>query len=119
MADDRHFLPDQVWFDPANPEPLHDALRVDFVRVRTAAERRPSLRRHMESCATCAAIRVAPQSTLSDAVQYERRRLKLTLDHDRFRELLGLPAAIEIVHVYAENDPNVVTILMATDAPAE
>lgn len=107
----------QTWFDPDNPGPLHDALRLDFVRVKAAAERRPSLRRHMADCAVCQAIGAAVGSAPSPSSA--RRRIKLVITHEQMHSLLNLPPHFEIVHMFAENDPNIVSILLAGEGLPE
>lgn len=111
VTTERFPMPDQVWFDPANPGPLHDALRADYARTRAAVERRPSLRRHLESCSVCQAITAgtaaAPPPTAG------RKRIKLLLGPEQMHRLLNLPANFEIVHMFATHDPNIVSVLVA------
>lgn len=110
-------LPDQIWFNPADPEPLHDALRTDYARTRTAAGRRPSLRRHMDECAECQAIGAAVSA--SGRPIATRKRIKLVLTKDLMHRVLQLPAHFEIVHMFAENDPNLVAVLVAGEGLPE
>lgn len=117
MAHDRHLLPDQIWFDPANPEPLHDALRLDFVRVQAAAQRRPSLRRHMQDCSVCQAIAAATAGAPNPIST--RKRLKVVLSKQLMHQLLRLPAHFEIVHMFSENDPNAVMVMIAGEGLPE
>lgn len=116
-TNERFTLPQQVWFDAANPDPLHDALRADFARTRGRALQRPSLRRHMESCEVCQQI--AAVSAAAPSPTSTRRRLKLQVDKAQMHQLLRLPASFEIVHMFAENDPNCVFILVAGEGLPE
>jgi hypothetical protein len=110
-------LPDQMWFDPANPEPLHEALRLDYARVYAAASRRPSLRRHIEGCETCASISAA--TAAAPPPLSSRKRIKLILTAEMMHRLLQLPAHFEVVHMFADNDPNLVSILVAGEGLPE
>jgi hypothetical protein len=110
-TNERFPMPDQVWFDPANPEPLHDALRTDYAKARAAVERRPSLRRHLENCDVCQAITAATAG--APAPTAGRKRIKLVLGPEQMHRLLSLPANFEIVHMFATHDPNIVSILVA------
>ncbi len=109
--------PDRIWFDANNPGPLHDALRADYAATRTAVLARPSLRRHMESCSVCQAIttgHAAAPNPLSG-----RKRLKLVLGKEQMHQMLRLPENFEIVHMFAENDPNTVFVLVAGEGLPE
>lgn len=108
---DRMIFSEQQWFDASNPGPLHDALRADYARTRSRALQRPSLRRHMEACAECQALGAATATAPSPLST--RKRLKLVLDKSRMHRLLNLPDNFEIVHMFAENDPNIVSIIVA------
>lgn len=110
-TNERFVFPDQVWYDASNPGSLHDALRMDYARAKAAAERRPSLRRHMESCSTCQAIAGAAAAAPNPVAT--RKRIKLAIGHEQMHTLLKLPANYEIVHMYADNDPNYVFVLVA------
>lgn len=110
-------LPDQIWFDPANPDPLHEALRADYARTRPAAERRPSLRRHMSECPDCQAIAAAVVTAPNPMVT--RKRIKLVLTKELMHRVLRLPAHFEIVHMFADNDPNAVSVLVAGEGLPE
>lgn len=112
MATNERFpLPQQAWFDPNNPGPLHDALRADFARTKARAEQRPSLRRHMESCGVCQSI--AGATAAAPPPSAGRKRLKLQINKAQMHVRLGLPDNLEIVHMWADNDPNIVTVLVA------
>ncbi len=106
-------MSDEPWYDPVgNPEQLHEDLRRNPLPLLAQAQQRPSLRRHIESCETCRQIRepgMPPDP---------RQRMVVALDHVRLRELLGLPPDIEILHVYALDEPNVVKILLSGAGPA-
>lgn len=108
-TNERFPAPGRVWFDANNPEGLHEALRVDYSSARSQALARPSLRRHMESCPECQAIR----TSVTGAPVSTRKRIKLVLTRERMHTILRLPETFEIVHMYAENDPNAVFILVA------
>lgn len=107
----------QVWFDANNPGPLHDALRADYSTTRAQALVRPSLRRHMEACPECQEISGATQAAPSPLST--RKRLKLVLGKEQMHRALRLPDGFEIVHMYAENDPNAVFILVAGEGLPE
>lgn len=112
MADNERIpLDREIWFDPDNPGPLHDALRADYARTWARAERRPSLRRHLEGCSVCRAIGEA--TAAAPAPTAGRKRLKLVLNKARMHTVLGLPENFEIVHMYADHDPNNVYVLVA------
>lgn len=111
VAREQFPLPHSAWFDANNPGPLHDALRADYARTVEAAGRRPSLRRHMESCDVCRAIGGATATAPNPITS--RKRVKLAIDNASMRRLLDLPDNYEIVHMYAEHDPNVVFVLLA------
>lgn len=108
---DRMIFSEQQWFDANNPGPLHDALRADYARTRARALQRPSLRRHMEACSVCQSI--SDQTAAAPSPMSTRKRLKLVLDKSRMHRLLNLPDNFEIVHMFAENDPNIVSIIVA------
>lgn len=110
-GNERFVFPDQVWYDANNPGSLHDALRADYARAKAAAERRPSLRRHMESCSVCQAIGGATATAPNPVTT--RKRIKLALGKEQMHTLLRLPANYEIVHMFADNDPNYVFVLVA------
>lgn len=110
-TNERFVFPHQAWYDADNPGSLHDALRADYVRTKAAAERRPSLRRHMESCSVCQAISGATMAAPNPVAT--RKRIKLAIGHEQMHTLLKLPANYEIVHMYADNDPNFVFVLLA------
>ena len=112
-ANERFVFPDQIWYDANNPGPLHDALRADYARAKTAAERRPSLRRHMESCSECQALGGTTAAAPNPITT--RKRIKLALGKEQMHMLLKLPANYEIVHMYADNDPNYVYVLVARE----
>jgi hypothetical protein len=116
-TNERSFLPDQMWFDPANPDPLHDALRTDYARAKTAIERRPSLKRHFGDCTICQAITAATAG--APAPMAGRRRLKLKIDLPTMHRLLELPDNFEIVHMFASDDPNVVWVKVAGEGLPE
>lgn len=117
MADTSIHLND-AWHDAENPGTLHDALRLDYQRTKTTAEKRPSLRRHMETCAVCQAIADERTGVLPAPVS-TRKRIKLVIDPAQMHELLKLPAGYEIVHMYAQPDPNTVSILVAGEGLPE
>ena len=108
---ERFTFPDQVWFDASNPGPLHDALRMDYARALAAVERRPSLRRHLAGCEVCQAITAATAG--APAPMAGRKRIKLEIDTEQMHRLLGLPHNFEIVHIFADDDPNIVSVLVA------
>lgn len=114
---DQFDLPSHIWFDPANPEPLHDALRVDYARVYAAAQRRPSLRRHIADCEVCRSIAASVAGAPNPVST--RKRIKLVLTVEMMYRLLRLPPQFEIVHMFADNDPNRVTILVAGEGLPE
>lgn len=116
MTNERFPIPD-VWFDANHPDSLHEALRADYARTKTLAGRRPSLRRHMEACPECQEIGGATAAAPSPLSI--RKRLKLVLNKARMHQLLGLPENFEIVHCYAENDPNLVYVLVAGEGLPE
>lgn len=110
-ANQRYDFSDQEWFDANNPGTLHDALRKDFMRTRAAVDRRPSLQRHVAECGVCqsiaaAAIAVPPPTS-------GRKRIKLVINLEQMHRLLNLPESFEIIHMYADPDPNAVTVLVA------
>lgn len=117
MATERFPLNDQTWFDANNPGDLHDALRADYARVKAAAERRPSLRRHMRDCSVCAAIAAAAAAAPNPIST--RKRIKLAISKPQMHQLLKLPANYEIVHMFADNDPNYVFVLVAGEGLPE
>jgi hypothetical protein len=117
VSNERFSWPDQVWFDASNPGVLHDALRIDYARARAAVERRPSLRRHMADCGVCQTITAAVENAAPPSTG--RRRIKLVITTEQMHALLGLPARFEIVHMFADNDPNLVTILVAGEELSE
>lgn len=110
-TNERFISSDQIWYDANNPGALHEALRADYARARAAAERRPSLRRHMDACPECLAI--AGGVTAAPAQLATRRRMKVRIGPAEMHALLKLPANYEIVHMYADNDPNFVYVLVA------
>jgi hypothetical protein len=115
---ERFPMPDnQMWFDANNPGALHDALRADFARARAAVERRPSLRRHFTDCSVCQAISAA--TTDAPAPMAGRNRLKLKVDLPTMHRLLGLPANFEIIHMFADDDPNIVWVKVAGEGLPE
>lgn len=116
-SNERTFLPDQMWFDPGNPGPMHDALRDDYARTKVAIARRPSLRRHFAECPTCQAIEAAMMGAA--APHAGRRRLKLRIDLPSMHRMLGLPPNFEIVHMFADDDPNIVWIMVAGEGLPE
>lgn len=116
-TNERHSFSEQVWFDASNPGPLHDALRADYAQTRAAAERRPSLRRHMDGCGVCQAITAA--TTGAPAPSAGRKRIKLKLDSESMHRLLNLPANFEIVHMFSADDPNAVFVLVAGEGLPE
>ncbi len=116
-TNERFPFPGRVWFDANNPETLHDALRADYAATRSEALTRPSLRRHMESCAECQSIRGG--TTAAPSPLSTRKRLKLALTKELMHRALRLPENFEIVHMYAENDPNVVFVLVAGEGLPE
>lgn len=116
-TNERFVYPDSFWYDANNPGPLHEALRADYARAKTHAAKRPSLRRHMAACAECLEISgatVAAPNPLST-----RKRLKLVLNKAQMHTVLRLPESFEIVHIYADNDPNVVYVLVAGEGLPE
>jgi hypothetical protein len=117
MATNERMFPEQTWYDPNNPGTFHDALRTDYAKAVTAAQRRPSLRRHMDECVVCQAIGDAVEQAPNPVTT--RRRFKVVLNKDLMRTLLQLPERFEIVHMYAENDPNTITILVAGEGLPE
>jgi hypothetical protein len=110
-TNERFIFPEQVWYDATSPGSLHDDLRRDYARTRAHAIKRPSLRRHMDGCTVCQAIAGAAAPAAPPAAA--RRRLKIVLTRERLHQLLALPVNCEIVHAFAENDPNVVYVLIA------
>jgi hypothetical protein len=114
---ERFPLPEQIWFDANQPSALHDALRNDFARARAAVNRRPSLRRHFEECPSCQAIAAAVAG--SPGPTATRKRLKMVITPELMHELLNLPANFEIVHMFAEDDPNLVSVLVAGEGLPE
>jgi hypothetical protein len=103
---------DSKWYDPANnPGELHDDLRRDYVATRHEVQRRPSLVRHMQACEVCQAISAAQAA--APAPSAGRKRLKFVLTKARMHQALGLPENVEIVHMWANNDPCTVTVLVA------
>lgn len=110
-TNERFPLPERAWFDASNPGQLHDALRVDYARTRAQVLQRPSLRRHMEDCSVCQAIGGATAAAPPPSAT--RQRLKVVLTKSRMHQVLGLPESFEIVHMWADNDPNVITVLLA------
>lgn len=112
------------WYDPDNnPGELHDDLRRNYAATYRHASVRPSVRRHMEACEVCQSIglgRVREPNPLAG-----RKRLKLVLSPEHMHQLLKLPENFEIVHMFADNDPNTVSVLVAgeelpeVDAAAE
>jgi hypothetical protein len=112
QTSERFPLPDQqTWYDATKPEQLHEDLRRDYAPVRARATRRPSIRRHMEACPVCQEIG-GVTAAAPPPVAF-RRRLKIVLTRERLHQLLALPVSCEIVHAYAENDPNIVYVLIA------
>lgn len=116
-SDERHNLPDQIWFDANNPDPLHDAMRQDYAHAKTAIDRRPSLRRHVEDCTICRDIIAATMG--APAPTAGRRRMKLMIPPQLMHQLLNLPASFEIVHMFATDDPNAVFVMVAGDSLPE
>jgi len=110
-TNERFSFPDQVWFDASNPGPLHDALGSDFARVRASIERRPSLRRHFAQCPTCQEIAAAVAGTPAPTAGL--KRMKVKIDMQLMHQLLGLPANVEILHMWADGDPNIVWVKVA------
>lgn len=110
-SSERLTFPDQVWFDADNPGALHDALRRDFARAKAAADRRPSLRRHLAECSVCQAIGAGIAS--APAPMAGRKRMKVQISPADMHQLLGLPPNFEIVHMFAADDPNMVSVLVA------
>jgi hypothetical protein len=107
----------EKWYDQNNPGELHDDLRADYARTRAVAAKRPSLVRHMESCSVCQAITGATAAAPSPLST--RKRLKLAIGPEQMHALLKLPPNFEIVHMYADNDPNVVFVLVAGEGLPE
>jgi hypothetical protein len=116
-TNERFIFPDQIWYDANNPGPFHEALRQDYARAAASAVRRPSLRRHMTECEICEQIRTGVES--APAPSAGRRRLKLVVNQEQMHTLLNLPPNLEIVHMFADNDPNTVTILLAGEGLPE
>lgn len=116
-TNERFPLPEQIWFDASNPGALHDALRTDYARAYTAIQRRPSLKRHFAACATCTAIAAATAG--APAPMAGRNRLKLKIDLPTMHRLLNLPDNFEIVHMFADDDPNIVWVKVAGEGLPE
>lgn len=116
-TNERFSYPARAWLDVNDPDALHDALRADYAGTRAQVVLRPSLRRHMESCAECVAITGATQAAPSPLST--RKRLKLVLDKERMHRALRLPENFEIVHMYVDHDPNVVYVLVAGEGLPE
>jgi hypothetical protein len=114
---ERFPMVDQVWFDANNPGALHDALRADYARAMTSVERRPSLRRHFEQCSDCQGIAAANAG--APAPMAGRNRLKLRIDLPTMHRLLDLPDSFEIVHMFADDDPNIVWVKVAGEGLPE
>jgi hypothetical protein len=104
-------IPSQIWYDPANPEPLHQALRENYAAACAVVQRRPSLVRHMRECAECQAITASVSAPANPTAG--RKRIKLVINPGHMHQLLGLPAHFEIVHMFADDDPNTVSVLVA------
>jgi hypothetical protein len=114
----QRFVADGKWYDPDNkPGELHDDLRLDYAAARRNALRRPSVRRHMESCEVCQSIGAATAAAPNPLST--RKRMKLVLNAEQMHTLLRLPANFEIVHMFAQPDPNTVSILVAGEGLPE
>jgi hypothetical protein len=114
----QRFVADGKWYDPDNkPGELHDDLRLNYAAARRNAERRPSVRRHMESCEVCLSIAAATASAPSPLSN--RKRMKLVINAEQMHTLLRLPANFEIVHMFAQPDPNTVSVLVAGEGLPE
>jgi hypothetical protein len=114
----QRFVADGKWYDPDNnPGELHDDLRLDFAKTRRNALRRPSVRRHMETCEVCLSIGEATAAAPNPLAT--RRRMKLVINPQQMHTLLKLPANFEIVHMFAQPDPNTVSIIVAGEGLPE
>jgi hypothetical protein len=105
------------WYDPNNPGELHDDLRLDYASTYRHATIRPSVRRHMQACGVCQEIAAA--TTAAPSPTSTRKRIKLVIDKSQMHQLLRLPASFEIVHMFADNDPNYVGVLVAGEGLPE
>lgn len=104
MSDDR--LP---WIDTEDPIALHLVMRANYAGAQAMLARRPALRKAHEGCQICARI-VAEQAGAAPAGVAPTRK-RLVIDQALMRRLLHLPAGVEIVHMYADNQPNVVSVI--------
>lgn len=103
---------DDKWYDPeGNPGELHDDLLRDYATTLRSIQRRPSLVRHMQACPLCQEISAATAS--GPPPMAGRKRLKLVLNKARMHQVLRLPEHFEIVHMWSDNDPCTVTVLVA------
>jgi hypothetical protein len=106
------------WYDPDNnPGELHDDLRRNYAMTYQYATTRPSVRRHIEACQICQSIGAATAAAPSPLGG--RKRLKLEISQAQMHQLLRLPENFEIVHMFADNDPNEVSVLIAGEGLPE
>jgi len=114
----QRFVADGKWYDvDNNPGELHDDLRLDYARASRNAARRPSVRRHMEACEVCLSIGAA--TAAAPKPLSTRKRMKLVINAEQMHTLLRLPANFEIVHMFAQPDPNTVSVIVAGEGLPE
>lgn len=102
-----------IWYDIHDPDSLHRDLLADYPAVQAVLATRPALAKAHADCRVCAAIARDVRSVPAPATG---QRVKLRISKDRMRQLLHLPETYEIVHMWADNDPNAVSVIVAGGA---
>lgn len=105
------------WYNVDAPQELHDDLRRLGPAAHRHARRRPSVARHMEKCEICRELTGQWSAEIPDRSLESVLRLKI--DHAELRMLLELPDELMIVHVYATDEPNEITVLLARQQVAD
>lgn len=108
-----------TWYDAGNLGDFHRDLATNRALTLDCIQKRPVMLQHVQDCAVCQRIiaqqpstPVAAPTAPSPAAPARRHRMRVILKPSAMHTLLGLADNHEIIFMYAEANPNVVSVLI-------